>query len=65
MWRRCPKGRKSEAEILAPLKGNSDADLRSVQCYLIKKVVGTLIAEIIVEIAITNLGKDVTGDLAA
>ncbi len=44
------------------LKVNPDCDLRSMQRKLIEKV---RVAEIIVKIPVTNLGKDVTGDLAA
>jgi len=44
------------------LKVNPDCDLRSMQRKLIEEV---RVAEIIVKIPVTNLGKDVTGDLAA
>jgi hypothetical protein len=44
------------------LKVNPDCDLRSMQRKLIEEV---RVAEIIVKIPVTDLGKDVTGDLAA
>jgi hypothetical protein len=44
------------------LKGEADGDLRTVQRQLIKEVA---VAKIIIEVPVTNLGKDVARDLAA
>jgi hypothetical protein len=47
------------------LKFKPDCDLCAVQCQLIEEAVGAFITEIVIKIPITNLGKDITGDLAA
>jgi hypothetical protein len=44
------------------LKSEPDRDLRAVQSQLIKEVA---VAEVIVIVPITHLGKDITGELAA
>jgi hypothetical protein len=43
------------------LKFQPDRDLRSMQRELIEEIG---VAEVIVQIAVTNFGEDVTGDLA-
>jgi hypothetical protein len=52
-------------KISAPLlKYDSNGDLRSMQCQLIKEVVGAFIAEILIQISITSLGINDPGNLA-
>jgi hypothetical protein len=47
------------------LKLQSHGDLRAMQGQLIEETVGACIAEIIIKIPVTNLGKDLTCELAA